>query len=271
MKYIVQSDVLSNDCVRVPNILHYDFALSVLIMEDAGCLPSLKSWFTHGICFDTAVKVGEAIGRFLAKFHNSTRGADAVLDVFDDNISGKLLSSEAFFGNLPQAAARFGYTDDFILQAAEAGKRDVMSSREVLTHGDFWTSNILVSSAGQEHLGLTLLDFELTKPGYAGYDIGQMAAEMFFLAFYRDYSLGIQLLSAFLRTYKEHAEGGKIAVDKAAIRAGAHILFIAPIAWTNEGSQKQLQEIGSIGFELIPAGWENNGEVLKKSLVGCLL
>ena len=277
MQYLSQPEMQRFDSrIRIPKILYYDRERHNLIMEDIGSLPSVKAWTTEGVDTETCKEIGAAIGRFLAHLHNSTAGDEGLLAEFNGNETAKNLSGKLYFGGLPSAAEKFGYADDFIAKAAEAGEDEVMQRSDVLTFGDFWTGNVLVSASSaagrKDDLHLYVLDLELSKPGTAEFDIGQMAAEMWCLAAFRNNarSQSLALLEAFLSAYKATRT---VAVDaaKAAIRIGSHLFVIMPMAWSNEATEEQSADAGKEGREFVRMGWEGDEEALKRSVLAPLI
>lgn len=273
MEYLSQPEMQSDPLIRIPKILHHDQENHVLFLEDAGSLPSLKNWMTEDVDIATSTQVGKAVGRFLAHLHDSTAGDQKLLAEFNGNETAKKLSGKLYFGGLPKAAQVFGFRDTFIEEAAKFGEAEVMEKSEVLTMGDFWTGNVLVSSgSGPKDLHLYVLDLELTKPGTAEFDIGQMAAEMWCLAQLRRNAQhqGLALLKAFLSSYKANRS---VLVDatKVAIRVGAHLFVIMPFAWKNEAMTEQIEEAAVDGREFVRMGWERDEEALRKSVLAPLL
>lgn len=245
----------------------------MLVMEDAGPLPSLKTWTTEAVDVQTCKQIGAAVGRFLAHIHNVTYGDEKLLDKFSGNETAKYLSGKLYFGGLPAAAEKFGYRDSFISEAASVGEEEVMQSNEVLTMGDFWTGNVLVSSHSEpQDLHLYVVDWELSKPGTPEYDIGQMAAEMWCLATFRKSAReqSLALLEAFLSSYKASR---KVAVDEAkvAIRIGAHLFVIMPMAWSSEATPERIAAAAEEGREVVRMGWEKDREALRKSVLAPLV
>lgn len=201
--------------VRVPRLLSYDNDNHVLIVEDAGDLPSLKSWLQADSPRDQIISVGRSLGTYLAHIHNATANDSALKDIFNSNVVGKNLSSSVYFGGLPAAAEKHGYTQPFIATAAEFAAKEVVTANEVWTLGDFWTGNVLVSAPNeQDEPELTVVDLELAKPGTAAFDIGQMAAEMLCLARFRFEDQGSMLLREFFQAYRAES---KSIVDAAAV------------------------------------------------------
>ena len=202
-------------CVGVPRLLKYDSQSYTLIMEDAGDLPSLKSWL-RAVSPEHQIKsIGHSLGSYLAQIHNTTANNSALKQAFDSNIIAKNLSSSVYFGGLSAAAEKYGYTQPFIKAAADFASNEVMTANAVWTLGDFWTGNVLVSTPNeQDKPALTILDLELAKPGTAAFDIGQMGAEMLCLARFRHHDQGSLLLRTFWEAYKADSHGN---VDAAAV------------------------------------------------------
>jgi aminoglycoside phosphotransferase (APT) family kinase protein len=201
--------------VRVPRLLAFDKDNHALIMEDAGNNPSLKSWLTADSPCDQVTSVGRSLGSYLAHVHNTTANDSAIKEAFDSNAIGKNVSSSVYYAGLPAAAEKFGYTQPFIKAAAKFAENEVLTANEVLTLGDFWTGNVLVSPPKEQgEPKLTILDLELAKPGTAAFDIGQMGAEMLCLARFRSEDQGSLLLRTFFEAYKAER---KADVDAAAV------------------------------------------------------
>lgn len=204
--------------VRVPRLLAFDSDNFVLIMEDAGDVPTLKSWLKADSPHDHVTSVGRSLGAYLAHIHNTTANDSAIKDAFGSNIIAKNTSSSVYFAALPAAAKKFGYTQPFIATAADFAAKEILTANEVWTLGDFWTGNVLVSAPFQEKTPeLIVLDLELAKPGTAAFDIGHMSAEMLCLARFRFQDQGSLLLRTFLQSYKAESTA-KIDVAAVAIR-----------------------------------------------------
>lgn len=274
MEWLSTPEMQSDSTIRIPKLLHYDRENRILMLEDAGPLPSLKAWMTELADVSTCMSIGEAVGRFLAHMHNSTAGDQELLAEFNGNETAKYLSGKLYFGGLPAAATRFGYTDDFLAEAARVGEEEVMQRSDVLTMGDFWTGNVLVSSpaSGDEDLHLYVLDLELSKPGTAEFDIGQMAAEMWCLARFRRNAReqGLALIAAFLDSY-HHARKSPVDAAKVAIRIGAHLLVIMPRAWASEAAAEEIAGAAAEGREFVRMGWERDEVALRRSVLSPLM
>lgn len=261
--------------VRLPSVLRYDEGAHVLVLEDVGNVPTLKVWLSDSVPVAQCHSIGNLLGCFLAKVHNLHVKYPSIMDDFESNTTAKQLSALVYFGNLPARAANYGFNDDFITTAAEAAQREVLEAKEVLTLGDFWTGNVLVSplmrpNAQSPGLQLFLVDLEFAKPGTIAFDIGQMAAEMYCLARYRNRERGQALLESFLQGYKL-GKPNQIDVAKVAIRVGAHLVVIGPSAWGQQVGEQESQRLVEEGIKLIKAGWERDVDILRQSMLACLL
>lgn len=189
--------------VQVPCLFRYDSDQYILIMEDAGDVPTLKSWLRADSPREQIVSVGQSLGSYLAQVHNTTASNSALKQAFKSNIVAKNISSSVYFARLPGAAEKHGYTQPFIKDVAQFAANEVRTADTVWTLGDFWTGNVLVSTQHEQDTPkLTVVDLEMAKPGTAAFDIGQMGAEMLCLARFRHRDQGSLLLQAFLRAYR---------------------------------------------------------------------
>jgi aminoglycoside phosphotransferase (APT) family kinase protein len=201
--------------IQIPRLLTYDSDNHILIMEDAGNIPTLKSWLRADSPSNQIVSVGQSLGYYLAHIHNITANDSVLKSVFGSNGIAKDVSSSVYFTGLPAAAEKYGYTQPFITAVAQFAAKEVLTAVEVWTLGDFWTGNVLVSAPGEQNKPkLTILDLELAKPGTAAFDIGQMGAEMLCLARFRYPDQGSLLLQTFFKAYKASR---KVSVDAAAV------------------------------------------------------
>lgn len=299
----------STSRVCLPTALHFDAHTHTVVIEDVGALPSLKEFLSKETPTSVCQQIGSDLGQFLAQVHLLSATRPSVLRKFGTNEAAKQLSALVYFNQLPSAAAKYGHSEPFIAEAAAEGEREVLEPGEdvVLTLGDFWTGNVLVlpSSAGRESgvARLFALDFELCKPGTAAFDIGQMAAEMYCLAKFKDWEKGMALLEGFLGTYRDAISnagmdqesegdeegyarriGGDVVADmsssrparrlvdpaKVSIRIGAHLVVMGPMGWAKTAGDLGVRELAEEGVELIRTGWSKDVATLKDSMVGTL-
>ena len=131
---------------------------------------------------------------------------------------------------------------------------------------------MLVSGKSAADIHLYVLDLELAKPGTAEFDIGQMAAEMWCLATFRKGAReqSLKLIDAFLSSYGATRSVG-VDAAKVAIRIGAHLIVMMPMAWSSEVGKERIREAAAEGREFVRMGWERDEEALARSILGPLL
>lgn len=257
--------------ISFPAVLHYDDAAHVLILEDLGNVPTLKEWLVPSVSVDDCYSIGCSLATFASGFHTIHQSRPSVITEFDSNDTAKQLSANLYFGNLPAAAAKFGFHDAFISEAAAVAQKEVLEAKDVLTLGDFWPGNILVvphkQRAGSSVPRLFAVDLEFAKPGTASFDIGQMAAELYCLARFRDEERGWMVLRTFLNEYRADMGPESVDIAKVAIRAGAHLVVIGPLGWGKHIGEQKVQELVAEGVKLIGAGWRRDKIALEDSFL----
>lgn len=260
-------------CIELPKVLHFDDKSHVLVLEDVGDVPSLKSWLSDTVPVDLCRSIGTSLGQFLAEVQDIAIQKPALRGLFKDNKMAKQLSAMVYFGNLPAAAARFGFHDSFITDAAAEGQREILEADEVLSLGDFWPGNILVSTdsrpGGKDMTKIYVVNLEFCQAGTKWFDIGQMAAELYCLARFRDEERGKEMLEGFLRGYKSGA--GQVEGCKVAIRIGAHLVVMGPVGRERQVEQAALRKVVEEGIEMIRAGHEQDIDALRKTIVAMFL
>lgn len=214
-------------CLRSPQVHNLDATTHVLILDDVGRLPNLIASLTPGREPEAAVPIGEALGTYLARVHN-IKGETVTLHPSLTRETPRLRSDGLrCFARLPDSAARFGYRDDYIREAAKIGERHMLQSTEALILGDFQLSKVLVAYDKPEILSMYMVDFDQSRLGPSAIDVGQMSAEILFLVARCDHGLGLGLLRAFLRAYRTNR---KANVDAAsvALSTAAHLFALIP-------------------------------------------
>ncbi|CAK5282838.1 unnamed protein product [Mycena citricolor] len=237
---------------RVPAVHLFDEDKHVIIMDDAGTeSTTLKSLFlsTNPPPAPLARDIGSAIGQFLGRLHSWGSGNDAAMDEFAGNDLGKRITSWITYGmilptltttEVPAVALLpepVSASDLANLRALVEKRTDqIHRARETLTMGDFWTGNIMVLLADAQVDRITVVDWELVKPGVAALDVAQFCAEMFAVVLFADEGSVAQdsarvLIDAFLTAYAgaytvKHGVDGENRATVAARHLGAHLLTI---------------------------------------------
>ncbi|KAF8304940.1 hypothetical protein DL93DRAFT_2090003 [Clavulina sp. PMI_390] len=130
--------------VRVPRVLHADLESHVLIIEDAGDHPSLKTFLSasppHPSATSISIDVGKALGTFLRTLHELGRNNTTYRRLFSNNTTARNLCAWRDAGRLEQAVQQYGGSEylnatreiDGFIQSA------IHKSEETFNMGDFW-------------------------------------------------------------------------------------------------------------------------------------
>ena len=179
-------DVLASGCRIGPTVIHRGSNGIVMEYIDGTVLTEED---VHGIAKDDDspddTKFGngqilcEKIGAKLAQLHFTPIPADLPIANEVDNMLWMTLDAMlGFVGNdgpIPEAVLEAGWTHDRLCQEVQTMRQtlDALELPQVLCHGDFKPSNIVVvnDSSGGGGVGeIVLIDYELSGPGYRGFD-----------------------------------------------------------------------------------------------------
>ena len=131
----------------------------------------------------------------------------------------------------------------FIISTIASNKITVDSSshHQTFTMGDFWPGNILVRSSptGGDLERIYVLDWELSKLGLVGLDVGQFTAEIYLLHRFNPSSSASILLTSFLNSYHLSTSPSEELAKIAATHVGAHLVAITPRIppWNTNGRE----------------------------------
>jgi len=145
--------------------------------------------------------------------------------------------------------------------------------------GDFWTGNIIVQLSDPkdgEEVALEkvlVVDWEITRIGIAGNDVGQFLAEMITPSkFYPDCRLVVEdAILAFGQAYKQSYAGFQDEmVCVAAMQTGSHLINLTPrvASWNNQTAM--VRETALEGMKYLTEGHKRNREWVEKSVLGAL-
>ena len=150
------------------------------------------------------------------------------------------------------------------------------SATTVITHGDLWPGNVMVSlrrgaDGAIEALDkLYVIDWEVAKTGLPGFDLGQMCAEFYLIARFhphRENSTNT-LIKSFLSAYKT-TRGSAMDPRVAVGHIGAHLVAFTPrIPW---GGRERTRDVVQEGAELLYLSWTGPDSLLLDSIVQPLL
>ncbi|KIM70341.1 hypothetical protein SCLCIDRAFT_1207673 [Scleroderma citrinum Foug A] len=280
--------------VIVPTLRLLDQESHVMIIEDAGSdLRALKEiLIDESLPGPVLEEIGATLGRYLAHIHKWNEHPDVDLTLFANNEAGKMVLTLMIYSRLVSTLTGEDRLPHLlnptlaipeeklaaISKLAEMRTNEIYSSTAsgVMTHGDYWPGNILVSlrrGAGGviEALDrLYVLDWELAMTGLPGLDLGQYCAELFFIARahpHREESVKT-MVKSFLCAYRQRRKIDLATVRVVAGHMGAHVAVWAP---RDPGDRDRTREVVQEGVELLDLSWSGSESSLLDSIVGPLL
>ncbi|KAF5356167.1 hypothetical protein D9756_003701 [Leucocoprinus leucothites] len=253
--------------VTVPSVYHYDDVEHAVIMTE------------------TAHRIGKEVGDFLGKLHAWGRSNKDVSEFFDANRQAKIMSSWVFYGRLiptfddgleklQEPDVKLSKAERSALEKiAEESGDAVKKATGTFVMGDFWPGNLVLSFDEVGNVTrVSILDWELCKPGIFGVELGQFCAELVLLMRFNTDICGQtakSLLEDFLKAY-----AGQITPDlemcrRAIVHLGTHLVTLTPrIEW---GGKEKTQEVVKEGLGLVLEGYSAGKEWLEKSVIGPLV
>ena len=251
--------------VTTPEVHLLDEVANIIIMDDCGAdAVVLKDIvLAGGLSVQTARAIGSALGEFLATLHAWGKDEE-VKGFFEGNSQARTMSAWVTYGRLvdtlsgedrPKALQdpplSVGEEQLTALRGIADETADVMrTAKDTLLHGDFWPGNVMVRLKGEgesvEVERMFVLDWELSKPGRPGFDIGQFCAELHQARrFYPSATeTASALLDALLRTYREHRgdEDMSAVARIAQTQFGVHLAVWTPrnSTWADKATAREV-------------------------------
>lgn len=261
MKQILPETALAT----VPEVHLFDEDANVVIMDDCDDAATLKTLFLRdrAIPVSLARTIGSALGTFLVQVHAWGRNSQAV-DFWEGNVQARTISAWVTYGRIVStlsAPVNLPALRDppleipkdqlkTLAEVADETANKMRSARETVVHGDFWPGNVMVRLKGEgeevEVERIYVLDWELSKPGLPGFDIGQFAAEVHQArSFYPHCEASASaLLTTFLQTYREEVQRDDMVQTArlALTHVGAHTVAWTPRnpTWGDEGTVRKV-------------------------------
>ena len=283
----------SDSAVTAPAVYLLDEESHVLIIEDTG--PDTRT--LKEILIDETLPrplledIGTALGRFIGNVHGWNERPDVDLSLFANYQVGRSLS--VTYGRVVSTLAGkddIPYLDSPCLDIPEkklsnitelvkARRKEMHSATTVITHGDLWPGNVMVSlrrgaDGAIEALDkLHVIDWEVAKTGLPGFDLGQMCAEFYLIARFHPHredstnTLIKSFLSAYRTTRGSAMDPGiaRVAVG----HIGVHLVAFTPrIPW---GGRERTRDVVQEGAELLNLSWTGPDSLLLDSIVQPLL
>ena len=249
----IPKHIPADDLIRMPEVYGYDASQHVLTIADGGSR-TLKDAYT-----DPSIDVcdyGRRIGAWLAALHQGTTSTD-----IGDNVTAKYIYRHAY-ANAPAAAEKLGLDPSLAERVNREYGSLLNTDDQSLCHGDLWPGNMLVSDRG-----LMVVDWEMVRRGCGATDVGQFAAEAYFLDRFRG---NRGLLSAFLSGYKQARKLEDNFIKRVAVHMGVHMAFWPTVVhW---GSSEETKELVVMGNDIMRQANEDNwNALLKTSVIGELV
>jgi tRNA A-37 threonylcarbamoyl transferase component Bud32 len=215
---LLASDDQKDGMIRLPTLTSYDKDSHVLILDDMG-RDSL-----HNVYEDPRLDIkmiGEAVGRWLARLHNSTTGEE-IKRKFEHPTARSMYRWN--FNNLSSVLKRYGY-NPAPGERLNARYGALLETDELcVCHGDLWPGNILVSGLADqtqaENPRLTVIDWEVARLGNGVTDVAHFAGEAWLLDHLRG---GRGLMKAFLNAYLTERPLSDQEKQRVAAQFGTHI------------------------------------------------
>lgn len=269
-----------------------------MIMDDAGedCRTLKELLIEEGLPKIVSKQIGTALGEFISGVHTWSQNPDTDLTVFANNQVGKYISALVTYGRLESTLTgrdNIHTLSDPLLGIPEAKMMTISklvekrqqaiyaaSATDPMTHGDLWPGNLVVTLRratdgtieGVERL--YVLDWELSKTGLPGLDLGQFCAELYILSEFHPAreEATRTMIESFLGAYRERrgTDGDTELARTVVGHIGAHTVAWTPRASSWTGRQKT-REMVEKGVEMLVLSEEGSELSLRTSIAGPLL
>ncbi|OZJ04133.1 hypothetical protein BZG36_02833 [Bifiguratus adelaidae] len=234
--------------VRAPTVYAYYDEAKVLLMEDAGDQSENLKAFCSGtrpLPSDLLTRLGTSLGQFIGSLHTLGEHADEIKDRLH-NHKALIMSKAVVYDRLPAVLNEFKVSDPEDIRAAgDYFGQLLLSQPKTLCMGDYWSGNILIPHPTDVSSPLLVVDWELSRIGQPGMDIGQFLAEAYCLHIYRQpiQDLLISFQHAYLKAYPACS---KRDIQCALVHLGAHLMVWTPkTGWTDQEGAQQIVELGA--------------------------
>ncbi|PPQ64298.1 hypothetical protein CVT26_002181 [Gymnopilus dilepis] len=279
LKY-VRAWLPKDSIVQVPAVHLFDQEEHVIIMDDAGADSlSLKAFMQQGrATVEIASQIGAAVGKFLGGLHRWGKGNKEACDAVKGNVEAKTMSAFAYYDRLRPTLDGTSTLEklqdpplkaddadlEIIDKIAQETKKALLEVDDQFVMGDFWPGNLMIQVEDGKLKQIIVLDWEMTKTGLAGLDVGQFSAEIHLLRRCQPEICGKEataLLDQFLVEYKKANEPGLDIVKHTLVQWGAHMAILgARVDW---GGKELSRAVVMEGVRLLVDGYK--GEIMGDS------
>jgi 5-methylthioribose kinase len=264
----------SDSKCTVPKVYFYDESNHAFIMDDAGAdSKPLKAFLMESPPDQAlALEIGTALGEFIGRLHSYGRkDPERILPIIESQL-GRTLTAWAYYSRIVSTldgtvadadrlkASDFGVSAEDLHRIDELSKAKhelVMTSNETWTHGDFWTGNVAVTlrTEGDRNVldKIYVFDWEVTKPGVAGFDIGQFSAELTLISHFMPSTpsdaAAREVLAGLLTAYEKGYPVDEALKKNAAVHLGSHFVsWGVRVPW---GDREETKKLALRGVDLM--------------------
>jgi tRNA A-37 threonylcarbamoyl transferase component Bud32 len=215
---ILPSILPKDSLIKIPRLLFYDEQVNVLGLEDVGD-KTLEDLYEDPRL--DAARVGRRLGTWLARLHTATSNG-TVKHGFHNQTSKKMSAQSWLYEQLPGTLKRRGFDPALGERIHEQYGTDNLNDEISLCHGDLNPSNLVFNEREMEAGNLAVIDWEMARIGNGVTDLGQFAAEAYFLDHFRG---GRGLLQAFLGAYVGERPLSRTDIVRFVVHFGTHVAF----------------------------------------------
>jgi len=220
--------------ISIPRLIFHDNEANVIGLEDVGD-KTLKDVYQDSK-LDIEL-VGKNIGKWLARLHSSTSQGDFKHN-FNNQTAKKMSAQSRLYEQLPGALESYGFDRALGERINKQYGTNLLNDEVSLCHGDLWPGNILFKEEELDTGKFVVIDWEMARIGNGVTDIGQFAAESYFLDRFRG---GRGLLQAFFGAYVAERPLSSSDAVRVVVHFGTHIAFW-PIIHVSLHSRKNRHE-----------------------------
>lgn len=208
----------ADESISIPELLFHDDEANVIGLEDVG-EKTLKDLYE-----DPRLDIellGKRLGIWLAQLHSATSVGD-FKHGFHNRVAKNMSAQSWLYEQLPGALEAYGFDPALGERIYQKYGTSLLNDEVCLCHGDLNPPNIMFR---EEHLKTgkaTVIDWEMSRIGNGATDVGQLAAEFYFLDHFRG---GRRLLQAFLEAYVIERPLSKADAVRVVVHFGTHVAF----------------------------------------------
>lgn len=204
--------------INIPTLQFHDDEANVIGLEDVGD-KTLKDLYE-----DPRLDIellGRRLGLWLARLHSSTTTGELKYG-FRNETAKKMSAQSWLYEQLAGTLEIYGFDPALGHRISQKYGTSRLNDEACICHGDLNPPNIVFREEHLESGKATVIDWEMARIGNGATDIGQLAAEFYFLDRFRR---GRGLLKAFLEAYVAERPLSRSDAVRVAVHFGTHVAF----------------------------------------------